>query len=204
MEQLAWTRNPDLRRVEGAYLTLRTQLHQRQEATRQEIDDYLQKQKLTKAALDRFKLNEITSLLMKILPAEVVDTPELKAIVPTAIRQGQPPFPAEFARQFPGKRPSEVPSGELLAFYKTQLKAEAARAGQALSALLKESQTPEFMVQSMQMLTRMKCVQIIYREYLRAATPPELTRQRALVNQLEQQAGLQGQGVAIPPARAAE
>lgn len=187
MNRLAWAANPMLREAEEQTVALKSELTKKQQASREAIDNYLKEKKLGQEELAAFKLDQITALMMRIMPYKVVSNPKLKAIVTQAIKRSPPVNPAEYANQFSRKKPGEVPEAELLAYFQTQLKREAEANLPRLSALVKEAKTPEFMVEAMQDLTYIKCLLSTYRSYVDGWTPVELKAQRMKVARLEWQ-----------------
>lgn len=187
LNRLAWTANPMLREAEDQTAALKNELTKKQQASREAIDNYLKEKGLGQKELAAYKLDQITALMMRIMPYKVVANPKLKEIVTQAIKRSKPVHPAEFANQFARKKPSEVPGAELLAFYQTQLKRDAEESLPKLNALIKDAQTPQFMVEAMQDLTYLKCVLNTYRSYLDGWTPVELKQQRLKVARLEVQ-----------------
>lgn len=185
MERLAHSANPNLKGIEDKTLALTVALHKKQEISREAINNYLAEKGIKAEDLPKFKLAEATDLLMRIMPYVAVTDPQLKDVVMTALKHGAPVYPDDFAQKFPGKKPAQVPDAELLRFYLGHLQKDAAAAKAKLDTLVKENQIPDFMMQSMRELTRLKCTVIIYRNYIMAVTPPELVKQRRLVADME-------------------
>ena len=124
--------------------------------------------------LPKLRLDEVSRYLMKIMPYDTVNNPRLQDIVVAALKTGKPVYPADFEKQFPGKRPGEIPTDQLLAFYASHLKAEAIPALEQLNAVVKEAKIPESLMKTQRELARLKCGLVIYREYLNACWTPEL------------------------------
>lgn len=187
MRRLAYAANPALKEAEELSYALKRQMEKKQQESREAIDRYLKENKLDQKDLAAFELDRITDLMMRIMPYKVVSNPKLKAVVTQAIKRGKPVFPGDFARQFPGKKPGEIPEDQLLAFYTSHLKTEAEAALAKLGPLAKEAKTPAFMLDSMQDITYVRCVLTIYRTYLDGWEPAELKAQYRKVSLLEAQ-----------------
>jgi hypothetical protein len=188
LEKLVYSANPDLKETEklGAMLLL---LRKKKETdARAAINAYLKEHKLTvEADLPKFKLGDTARLLLDIMAYVVVNKDSMKKTVTTVLQKGKPVFPTEFDRQFPGKRPAEVDSEALFAFYKAQLKIKADKAKVDLTALVKITGLPTPLLQAQSEIVQIQCGLIVIGEYLKIGTPPELTAQRERVRALQTQ-----------------
>lgn len=185
LKRLAYASHPDLKRRETEVIQLNNTIKKLQTETRDAIDRYLKQKGLKAADLPALRLEEITAILMRIMPYRVVLNKEIQPVVIGALHNGQPVFPADFARQFPDKKPADVPDPELLAFYVTHLKAEAAKAQRELDGVLAETKTPAEILKALKDISMLKCALKVYVIYLNAVTPDELKNERHKLQLIE-------------------
>lgn len=178
LKRQAYAASPELQRRESEGLQLHATIEKLQSSTREAVDRYLKQKGLKEADLPSLRLTEISDTLMRIQPYKVVLNKEIQPVVIGALRHGQPVFPLDFAKEFPGQKPAEVPEQKLLAFYLTHLKDESARAQKQLNELLDETKTPEEIVKALKELTLLKCALKVYVIYLESNTPANLKTER--------------------------
>lgn len=185
LRRLAYAAHPELKRRESEVIQLNNTIKKLQTETRDAVDRYLKQKGLKTDDLPALRLAEITAVLMRIMPYRVVLNKEIQPVVIGALHNGQPVFPADFAKQFPNKKPVDVPDLELLAFYVTRLKAEAAKAQQELNGLLGETKTPPEILKALKDISMLKCALKVYVIYLNSVTPSELKIERHKLQLLE-------------------
>lgn len=186
LEKLVYAANPDLKETEKLAGMLYVLHGQKESSGRAQLDKYLKDHKMTaEADLPKLKLDETSRLLEDILASVVVGKDSMKKTVLVVLQRGKPVFPAEFEKQFPGKKAAEVDPEALLVFYKAQLKSRADKARVRLTALLKETGLPQPLLQSQSEIVQIQCGLKVIREYLLLSTPAELVAQRARTRALE-------------------